>query len=58
MNKTITEPVFIEKLIPGGQSLATLADGKKIFLWNVLPGETATKIQLTKTRVRMPRGLR
>ena len=29
----------IEKLIPGGQALATLPDGKKIFLWNALPGE-------------------
>lgn len=57
MNKTITEPVFIEKLIPGGQSLATLADGKKIFLWNVLPGETATKIQLTKNKSSYAEGI-
>jgi 23S rRNA (uracil1939-C5)-methyltransferase len=31
--------VVIEKLVHGGQGLATLADGKKALLWNVLPGE-------------------
>ena len=29
----------IEKFVPGGQAIATLADGKKAFLWNALPGE-------------------
>lgn len=31
--------LVVKKLIPGGQALATLSDGKKIFLWNALPGE-------------------
>ena len=30
----------IDKLVPGGQGLATLDDGKKAFIWNALPGET------------------
>ena len=30
----------IEKLVPGGQGLATLEDGKKAFIWNALPDET------------------
>ena len=30
----------IDKLVPGGQGIATLEDGKKAFIWNALPGET------------------
>ena len=33
------EEVIIEKLVHGGQGLATLADGRKCFVWNALPGE-------------------
>ena len=29
----------IEKLIPGGQGIGKTPEGKKIFFWNVLPGE-------------------
>lgn len=29
----------IDKLVPGGQGIATLEDGKKAFIWNALPGE-------------------
>lgn len=29
----------IDKLVPGGQGIATLKDGKKAFIWNALPGE-------------------
>ncbi|GAC1392635.1 MAG: 23S rRNA (uracil(1939)-C(5))-methyltransferase RlmD [Candidatus Saccharimonadales bacterium] len=31
--------VRIEKIISGGQGIGTLSDGRKIFAWNVLPGE-------------------
>lgn len=31
--------VTIEKLVHGGQGLGTLADGRKVFVWGVLPGE-------------------
>ena len=37
------------KITPGGQALGTLENGKKIFAWGVLPGETA-KIQITKNK--------
>lgn len=48
--KYITERVKIEKLIPGGQALGQLENGKKIMLWGALPGETATKIRVTKEK--------
>lgn len=50
MNKYITERVTIDKLIPGGQAIGTLADGKKAMLWNALPGEVVTEFQLTKNK--------
>ncbi|HSH55803.1 MAG TPA: TRAM domain-containing protein [Candidatus Limnocylindrales bacterium] len=34
------EEVTIEKLVHGGQGLGTLSDGRKVFVWNALPGET------------------
>lgn len=33
------ETVKIEKLVHGGQGLGQLADGRKVFVWNALPGE-------------------
>lgn len=33
------EEVTIQKLVHGGQGLAELADGRKVFVWNALPGE-------------------
>lgn len=53
----IEEKIVIEKLIPGGQGIGTLPDGKKIFLWNVLPGETVTKAQLTKSKSSYAEGI-
>lgn len=35
----LDEPIRIEKLVHGGQGLATYNDGRKIFVWNALPGE-------------------
>ena len=40
----------IEKLVPGGQGLATLANGKKGFFWNTLPGETVIEYEVTKEK--------
>ena len=34
------ETIKIDKLVHGGQGLGVLADGKKVFVWNSLPGET------------------
>lgn len=44
--------IEIEKLIPGGQALATLKDGKKAFFWNALPGETVESYDITKKKSR------
>ena len=33
------EEVTVSKLVHGGQGLAVLADGRKVFVWNALPGE-------------------
>lgn len=40
----------VEKLIPGGYGLATLEDGKKIFLLNALPGELVEDYRVTKSK--------
>ena len=42
--------VVIEKLVHGGQGLGTLPDGRKVFVWGALPGETV--------RVRILKGKR
>ena len=41
--------VSIDKLVHGGQGLASLADGRKVFVWNALPGETV-EIRLIKSK--------
>lgn len=53
----ITERIIVEKLVPGGQGLATLESGKKIFLWNALPGEVITKAELTKDKSSFAEGI-
>ncbi len=55
--KTITEPVKVEKLIPGGQALGTLADGKKVMLWGALPGETVTEWRVMKEKTSYAEGI-
>jgi len=37
--REILQPIHITKLVPGGQGLGELPDGKKAFVWNALPGE-------------------
>lgn len=34
--------VLIKKLVPGGQGLGVLPDGRKVFVWGALPGEKVT----------------
>lgn len=46
MNETVT----IEKLVHGGQGLATMADGRRVFVWNALPGETVVIRVIKKKR--------
>lgn len=47
----------VDKLIPGGQALATLDSGKKIFLWNALPGEVVSKYRITKEKSSYAEGI-
>lgn len=35
------ETVKIDKLVHGGQGIGTLPDGRRVFVWNALPGEVA-----------------
>jgi 23S rRNA (uracil1939-C5)-methyltransferase len=39
VRKYYEEVVRIDKLVPGGQGMGVMADGRKIFVWNALPGE-------------------
>ena len=43
------EEVRIEKLVHGGQGIGVLSDGRKVFVWNALPGELVS-VQITKKR--------
>lgn len=45
----IFEDITFHHIVGGGQSIGELPDGKKVFAWGVLPGETAT-IQQTKKK--------
>lgn len=47
----------IEKIVPGGQGLATLGDGKKVFLWNALPNEEVTDFLVTKKKSKYLEGI-
>lgn len=44
------EEVTVTKLVHGGQGLAELADGRKVFVWNALPGETVQVRVIKKKR--------
>lgn len=43
------ESVRIEKLVHGGQGLGQLPDGRKVFVWNALPGELV-KVRIIKRK--------
>lgn len=40
MKTPITQTVTTQKIVYGGQALAELEDGKKVFIWGALPEET------------------
>lgn len=44
--------ITIEKFIPGGMTIATGDDGKKLFFWNALPGEVVEEYKITKNKSR------
>lgn len=41
--------VSIEKLVHGGQGLGTLPDGRRVFVWNALPGEVV-RVRIIKDK--------
>ncbi|MBL8121476.1 class I SAM-dependent RNA methyltransferase [Candidatus Saccharibacteria bacterium] len=43
------EEVTVEKLVHGGQGLGQLPDGRKVFVWNALPGEKV-QVRLIKQK--------
>lgn len=45
-----------DKIVGGGQAIATLDNGKKLFAWGVLPGETA-QVQVTKKKKQLLEGV-
>lgn len=51
-----TATVKLEKIVGDGQTIATLEDGKKIFIWGGLPDETVT-VQLTKNKATYAEGV-
>lgn len=42
--------IRVDKLIPGGQAIGTAPDGRKVFFWNALPGETVVEYDITKKK--------
>ncbi len=55
MKQTVVE-AKIEKIVYGGQGLATLKDGKKVFVWGALRGEVA-RVRLTKSKKNWAEGI-
>lgn len=49
MKRQSFETLTLEKVVGGGQTLGTLADGRKCFVWGGLPGETVT-VRITKKK--------
>ena len=45
----MSEKVHIEKLVHGGQGIGKLEDGRKVFVWNALPGELVNA-RITKNK--------
>lgn len=44
-----TVTATFDAIVGGGQAIATLEDGRKLFAWGVLPGETA-EVRITKKK--------
>lgn len=56
MKRNDTMIVKLEKIVGGGQTLGTLEDGRKVFTWGGLPGETV-KVAITKLKPRYAEGI-
>lgn len=53
---TTLHEVTITKLVHGGQGLGELPDGKKVFVWNALPGEVV-KVRIIKHKRSFAEGI-
>lgn len=49
--------IKIRKIVPGGQGLGEMADGRKVFLWNTLPGEVVSDFVVTKSKAHYVEGV-
>lgn len=56
MKKVIIETIELNSIVPGGQTMGELGDGRKIFAWGGLPNETV-KVQLTKLKKSYAEGI-
>lgn len=56
MKQPLSAIVRLEKIVGGGQTLGTLDDGRKAFVWGGLPGETVT-IRITKKKSHFVEGV-
>lgn len=48
--------VTLDAIVGGGQTIGTMEDGRKVFVWGGLPGETV-EVQLTRKKSRMAEGV-
>jgi len=46
----------LDKIVGGGQTMGTMEDGRKLFVWGGLPGETV-EVQLTKKKSKLAEGV-
>ena len=56
MKKAQTATLTLENIVGGGQTIGTLADGRKAFVWGGLPGEQVT-IRVTKKKSKFVEGV-
>lgn len=56
MKSFSNETVKLEKIVGGGQALGTLDDGRRIFVWGGLPGETV-EVRVTKLKSKLAEGI-
>ena len=48
--------VKLDRIVGGGQTIATLENGQKLFVWGGLPGETVN-VQITKKKSKLSEGV-
>ena len=48
--------IKLEKIVGGGQALGTVEDGRKVFVWGGLPGETV-EVRITKKKSKLLEGV-